>query len=154
MAINDCTLLLYRELQSLFCHFWQYFASQSVKMLAKNCQKWFLLTSKLPKMANEHSFFIPWISCFQFPRLQFQPLRSEGVHHSHLKYTHTHTHTHTCSERSAAGITAVRRVRREKEKGEIGRKHKNWTAHFCTPSNCCHSVTDQLGHSKHSFQSC
>ena len=25
-------------------------------MLAKNCQKWqFLLTSKLPKMANEHS---------------------------------------------------------------------------------------------------
>ena len=67
VAINDCTLnakngnkrinlLLYRELQSLFCHFWQYFASQSVIMLAKNCQKWqFLLTSKLPKMANEHS---------------------------------------------------------------------------------------------------
>jgi len=42
-------LSIYRELESHFCHFWQYFAS-------KNCQKWqFLLTSKLPKMRNEHT---------------------------------------------------------------------------------------------------
>ena len=63
---ND--LQLYRELKSLFCHFWQYFAFSSVIilskngnnavqklpkmaiMLFKNCKKWqFLLTSKLPK---------------------------------------------------------------------------------------------------------
>ena len=41
---ND--LQLYRELKSLFCHFWQYFAFSSFIMLSKNCQKWqFLLTS-------------------------------------------------------------------------------------------------------------
>ena len=52
---ND--LQLYRELKSRFCHFWQYFAFSSVIMLSKNCQKWqFLLTSKLPKMANEHTW--------------------------------------------------------------------------------------------------
>ena len=53
---ND--LQLYRELKSLFCHFWQYFAFSSEIMLSKNCQKWqFLLTSKLPKMANEHTCY-------------------------------------------------------------------------------------------------
>ena len=50
-------LQLYRELNSLFCHFWQYFGFSSVIMLSKNCQKrQFLLTSKLPKMANEHTW--------------------------------------------------------------------------------------------------
>ena len=34
---ND--LQLYRELKSLFCHFWQNFAFSSVIMLSKNCQK-------------------------------------------------------------------------------------------------------------------
>ena len=59
---ND--LQLYRELKSLFCHFWQYFAFSSVIILSKNgnnavqkLPKWqFLLTSKLPKMANEHTW--------------------------------------------------------------------------------------------------
>ena len=52
---ND--LQLYRELNSLFCHFWQYFGFSSVIMLSKNCQKrQFLLTSKLPKMANKHTW--------------------------------------------------------------------------------------------------
>ena len=35
---ND--LQLYRELKSLFCHFWQYFAFSSAIILSKNCQKW------------------------------------------------------------------------------------------------------------------
>ena len=64
---ND--LQLYRELKSLFCHFWQYFAFSSVIMLSKNCQKWqFLLTSKLPKMANEHSSneVLIWVEPTQF----------------------------------------------------------------------------------------
>ena len=43
---ND--LQLYRELKSLFCHFWQYFAFSSVIMLSKNGNN---AVQKLPKTA-------------------------------------------------------------------------------------------------------
>ena len=85
---ND--LQLYRELKSLFCHFWQYFAFSSVIILSKNCQTWkFLLTSKLPKMANEHTWFIVtglYFRCLHISVLSFPPF-SCSLFHSHFFYS-------------------------------------------------------------------
>ena len=46
---ND--LQLYRELKSLFCHFWQYFAFSSVIILSKIAKNGNNAVQKLPKMA-------------------------------------------------------------------------------------------------------
>ena len=74
-------LLLYWELQSLFCHFWQYFASKSVTMLIINCHKWqFLLTSKLPKMVNEHT----WSPCHMMSHDTMQCHMSHDTMQCHM----------------------------------------------------------------------